>query len=256
MDTSKVLLWGGVAVAAYFVYENFFAVPSSWTAIGGTSAQWSALTSAGQSQWNALPAASQTAANAITLIQTASSSTAAAAPAAAAPAAAVTVPAPAAAQGASGGNPLPPLFPPPPPQVAIPFPNYPGVTSLATLASLIQSMAANDSNLVSGAMPGDHWNYYANLITGKTIPPSWPSDPQNNIPISFSTYWTGAGPVIGGMTGLGSVMAGLGALVNAQRSRMGMGDYVPMGTPPQSFIPGGAMSPFFMDANTDGRSWN
>ena len=83
------------------------------------------------------------------------------------------------------------------------------------------AQAASDPNLVNGNMPsGDNWNYYANQIMGKSFTPAWPTGS-----ISFAAYWAGEAPVIGAQTGLGSIMAGLGALVNRQRRSMGMGDY-------------------------------
>ena len=79
MDTGKLILFGGLAVAAYYVYETFFAgPPASWTAAGGTAAQWTALTSAQQAQWNTQTAAatSAPAATAATTATPAAASTA------------------------------------------------------------------------------------------------------------------------------------------------------------------------------------
>lgn len=265
MDTwVKVVIGGAVA---YFAYEMFFAVPASWTAVGGTSAQWSALSSANQTLWNGLTAAQQTAANANVLIaatNTAAPSTTATAgimptswttaggttygwsilsapqqaywnqlPTASqntanlqailqGQSATATAPGGASSPSATGGNPT-----------AAPV----GMT-LASLAAAIQAQSAGDGNLVNGAMSGDHWNYYANLITGKTLPGGWASGPM-----TFAQYWATQSPVIAAATGLGSIMAGLGALVRARGGRWGMGDYVPSST-----------DPFSMTADTAGDS--
>jgi hypothetical protein len=111
-------------------------------------------------------------------------------------------------------------------------------------------MAAPDTNMVNGQMPGDHWNYYANEITGKTFSPAYGSGPM-----TFATYWAAQSPVIAAQTGLGSLMAGLGALVNRQRA--GMGAYVQQ-TQQYAFNSDAQArtTPFFFDADTDGRSWN
>jgi hypothetical protein len=202
MDTwVKVLLVGG---AAYLGYELFLApsaasaAPASWTAVGGTAAQWTALGATSQAQWNALPTSSQTAAMAQSLIAYGSS------PVASVP---VTV-APASATVTTSSG------------------------SLANLATAIQNAAASDPNLVNGMMTGDHWNYYANQLTGKTLPAAWPSGQ-----ITFGQYWAAQSSVVSAMTGLqglGGLMAGLGALVNRQRRALGMGDYEPSSfTPPR-----------------------
>jgi hypothetical protein len=103
--------------------------------------------------------------------------------------------------------------------------------SLANLATAIQNAAASDSNLVNGMMSGDHWNYYANILTGKSIAKSWLTED----PITFATYWATASPVVASMTGLGSVMAGLGAVIMAHGGLYrALGDYIPMSTVPSA----------------------
>ena len=131
------------------------------------------------------------------------------------------------------------------------FSNYPGVTTLSSLSTAIQALAANDPSLVNGQMPtGDHWNYYANEITGLTLPAAWPSGA-----LTFAQYWAAESPVIAAQTGLGSIWDGLGALVNKQRS--GMGTYIAQGVQDAFASPAqGPMSPFFFDADTVQRSWN
>ena len=221
MDTwLKVVIGGAVA---YFAYEMFYGsasttAPASWTNAGGTAAQWAALSATGQANWNATAAASQSAANVAYFVQ-------------AYPVIAAVVP----AASATGGNPTP----------------APVGMTLASLAAAIQAQSAGDGNLVNGAMSGDHWNYYANLITGKTLPGGWPSGN-----ITFAQYWATQSPVIAAATGLGSIMAGLGALIRAGRT-VGMGAYVQQ-SEQYAFASdaAGPMTPFFFDADTALRSWN
>jgi hypothetical protein len=151
------------------------------------------MTATNQAVWNAMAVSSQTAAQLASLLAYGSAASPVGTTLAAAATPAATVPA-----------------------------SWPsGITSLATLATAIQAQAASDPNLVNGNMPsGDNWNYYANQIMGKSFTPAWPTGS-----ISFAAYWAGEAPVIGAQTGLGSIMAGLGALVNRQRRSMGMGDY-------------------------------
>jgi hypothetical protein len=204
----KALLIGA---AAYVGYEIFLApstatttAPASWTAVGGTAAEWASMTATNQAVWNAMAVSSQTAAQAASLLAYGS----AASPvgttlAAAAPVSVVTT--------------------------AVSPATTNGISSLAALATAIQAAAAGDPNLANGNMPaGDNWNYYANQIMGKSFNPAWPKGP-----ISFASYWASEAPVIGAQTGLGSIMAGLGSLARAHRGRMGMGDYEPSAfTPP------------------------
>lgn len=227
MDTwVKVVLGGAVA---YFAYEMFYGsasttAPASWTNAGGTAAQWAALSATGQANWNATAAASQSAANVAYFVQ-------------AYPVIAAVVP----AASATGGNPTPPPV---------------GGMTLAQLATAIQNAAAADPNQVSGAMSGDHWNYYANLLTGQTFPAAFPAGP-----LTFSAYWSAQSPVIAAQTGMGSIMDGLGALIRNGRivggSNAGMGAYVQQ-SEQYAFASdaAGPMTPFFFDADTALRSWN
>jgi hypothetical protein len=115
-------------------------------------------------------------------------------------------------------------------------------------------MAASDPNLVNGSMPaGDNWNYYANEITGKTLPAAWPAGQ----PLTFAEYWSFEGPVIGAQTGLSGIAAGLGALVRAHHRQTGMGAYVAQSSQ-LAFASDaqGLTTPFFFDADTAERSWN
>ena len=88
----------------------------------------------------------------------------------------------------------------------------PSATTLAGLATVIQSLAATPN----GVATGDSWNYYANQITGKTIPATW----SNAQPMTFAEYWQNASPVIAsmtGMSGLGGFADGLNVLLRAHR---------------------------------------
>jgi len=222
----KALLIGG---AAYLGYEMFLApatattaAPATWTNVGGTAAEWASMTATNQAVWNAMPVSSQTAAQAASLLAygSAASPTAAYTQAMAAQTAANAT-----AQAAN------PIIAAPVSVVttAVSPATTNGISSLAALATAIQAAAAGDPNLVDGNMPtGDHWNYYANRLMGISFNPAWPQGP-----ISFASYWASEAPVIGAQTGLGSIMAGLGALARAHRGRMGMGDYEPSAfTPP------------------------
>lgn len=241
MDTWVKLVLG--AGAAYLAYEYFIvpstasSAPTSWTATGATAAQWASLSSVNQTMWNGLPASSQTGATAISLLSS-PSSTQAATPSAPSPPSTWT------SQGgtASQWQALSPsqqavwnagATPSATNTSAANSAQGGAPTSLAILAAQIQSAAANDSFLQNGAMPsGDHWNYYANAIMGKTFPAAWPSGP-----LTFAQYWAAESPVIAAQTGLGSIMDGLGALVRAHGGRWGMGDYVPSSMPPMSLVP-------------------
>jgi len=197
MDTWVKVVLG--AAAAYVAYEFFLApstvatstVPASWTAAGGTAAQWAALSSAQQATWNSLAASAQTATE-ITTLESAA----------------------------------------------------PVVTSTApNQAAAIQALAANDANLSGGMLLPSQWNFYANTVTGKTIPASWPA--SLTTPVSFATYWGYAGPVVNAMTGvsgLGEIMQGLGAVSRAHGGRWprhGMGDYVSPSTDPATLMGSG-----------------
>lgn len=232
MDTwLKVVIGGAVA---YFAYEMFYGsststAPASWTAAGGTAAQWAALSAAGQAAWNGTAAASQTPAQVSYVVQ--------------------AYPVVAVVADHTGGTVAVPS--PPPPSNASGFQFNPH--TLASLADAIQAQAAQDPNLTNGVtMPsGDHWNYYANRLTGKTFPPAWPSGP-----LTFQAYWSAQSPVIAAQTGLGSIAAGLGALIEHGRT-VGMGAYVQQTEQHAFASPAqGPMTPFFFDADTANRSWN
>lgn len=199
---ANVLACARVAIATYPTLASLPAPGASTlpppSSWTGTAAAWAAMTSAQQSAWLAMNVNQQLPTNVVT-------------------------PVPAPSASATGGN------------VAVAPVNS---MTLASLAAAIQAQSAGDGNLVNGAMSGDHWNTYANLITGKTLPGGWPSGN-----ITFAQYWATQSPVIAAATGLGSIMAGLGALVRARGGRWGMGDYVPSST-----------DPFSMTADTAGDS--
>ena len=280
----KVVIGGAVA---YFAYEYFYGTPSSWTAAGGTAAQWTAIGATGQSAWNAAPASAQTAANVALLVQAAPATTTASSstmPASYLQQALAAYPMMTQVQaqqvwaGLSAAQQQPFLQNPnatglPPTSPAAGFqigqatpsgPCLPGFvfsptaagcvqqgsaggnmggtapspvhpTSLAALATAIQQAAASDG--AASTMTSAQWNYYAGRFMGTSFPNVSAPDGQ----LTFSAWWGYAAPIIATDSGLAGY---------------GMGDYVPMGTDPQSFIQGGAMSPFYMDANTDDRSWN
>lgn len=77
-------------------------------------------------------------------------------------------------------------------------------TSLASMATAIQALAANDANLINGAMSGDQWNFYANLLLGTSIPAGWTS---GGAPVTFAQWWAQQAPVVTAWSGL----SGLGA---------------------------------------------
>jgi len=186
MDTGKLLIFGAVGVAAYYVYTTYFAVPASWTAAGGTAAQWQALSAAQQTQWNTQQSATSVAPAAGAASSGATQQQIADAAAyEAAKAAATAAASPAATMDA--------------------------------LYAAIQTASANDPNLVNGAMSGDHWNYYASNIMGKTFPANY--GPGN---LTLLQYWTAQAPSIKAVTGLAGynglgAFAALGDLVARQR---------------------------------------
>ena len=86
----------------------------------------------------------------------------------------------------------------------------PAPSGMDALYAKIVAAAAGDSNLVNGQMSGDHWNYWANQITGLTLPGNWPSGP-----LTAAQYWAAAAPGIRAATGLSGlgIFGGLGQLV-------------------------------------------
>jgi len=188
MESSNLVLFGALAVGGYFVYQQFFSAPASWTSQGGTQAQWNALTSAQQQAFTAQygtagatgapsSATAQQIQEAALYEQAKAAATAQAAPAA----------------------------------------------SMDALAVAIQKAASADPNLVSGKMSGDHWNYYANNIMGQTFSAAY--GPGQ---LAFTDYWSAQAPVIKAATGLAGIgpgglgaFAGLGDLI--ERHRRGYG---------------------------------
>ena len=89
-----------------------------------------------------------------------------------------------------------------------------GPSTMDALYAAIVAAAAGDANLANGMMTGDHWNYYAQSITGKSILAAYPSGT-----LTAAQYWAAAAPAIQSATGLAGLglFGGLGQILAYQR---------------------------------------
>jgi hypothetical protein len=183
MDVGKIVTWLAVGVGAYYLYEW-------WTGQTTSAATVAAIPTLAQYQAAGLSLAQ--AQGALALGLTVPAAVAAYTPAPVVASTAVSTPV--AATTATSGP-----------------------SSLDALYNAIVAAAAPDTNQVNGAMSGDHWNYYAQQITGKSLPVNYPSGN-----LTAAQYWAAVSSQIGtitGLSGLGGlgIFGGLGALVSRQR---------------------------------------
>jgi hypothetical protein len=197
MDTEKVLLWGGAAVAAYFIYEYYISPTATATLPAGvptTGIPTGWVGSSGQAGSATAPHAGDTWINAENQVVAQFNGT-------------TWVPSTAAVATPA----------------AVPVPVTPAAAALSLAAIYSQLLAkitaANDPAISNLSATPDVFNYYLAEILGTAAPD--PIAVFGGRPVmTLATYWAGMGPYLTANFGMSGLTArGLGYL--AQQYRRG-----------------------------------